>query len=143
MNGIFRSTIFLSLATFFNRILGLLRDLLLSRILGGGLLMSAWSFAWLVPNMFRRILGEGALGTALVPILTETLEKQGVDSARKKFSTVMLWLFFLLAAITVLLSAGALIASCFIDSERWQLALFTIPVIMPYCILICSIGVFT
>ena len=143
MNGIFRSTIFLSLATFLNRILGLLRDLLLSRILGGGLLMSAWSFAWLVPNMFRRILGEGALGTALVPILTDTLEKQGVDSARKKFSTVMLWLFFLLAAITVLLSAGALIACCFIDSERWQLALFTIPVIMPYCILICSIGVFT
>ena len=96
MNGIFKNSFVLSLLTFLNRVFGLIRDLLLARILGGGLLMSAWSYAWLIPNMFRRILGEGALGTVLVPILTETMERQGVDSARKKFSTVMIWLFFLL-----------------------------------------------
>ena len=143
MNGIFRSTIFLSLATFLSRVLGLVRDLLLSRFLGGGLLMSAWSYAWMIPNMFRRILGEGALGTVLIPILTDTLEKQGTGSARKKFSTVMIWLFFLLTAITVVFSGAALIIDDFVPSERWKLALFTLPVIMPYCILICCIGVFT
>ena len=114
MKGIFKNSFVLSMLTFVNRILGLIRDLLLSRILGGGQLMSAWSYAWLIPNMFRRILGEGALGTVLVPILTETVENQNVDSARKKFSTVMIWLFFLLTAITVVFSAGALIAESFI-----------------------------
>ena len=143
MKGIFKNSFVLSMLTFVNRILGLIRDLLLSRILGGGQLMSAWSYAWLIPNMFRRILGEGALGTVLVPILTETVENQNVDSARKKFSTVMIWLFFLLTAITVVFSAGALIAESFIENERWKLALLTLPVIMPYCILICCIGVFT
>ena len=111
MQGIFRSTFFLSLTTFLSRILGFFRDLLLARYLGGGILMSAWSYAWLIPNMFRRILGEGALGTVLVPILTGTIEKEGIDSGRKKFSTVMLWLFFLLAFITVLFSGIALIVS--------------------------------
>ena len=143
MKGIFRNTVVLSLTTFLSRVLGLLRDLLLSRFLGGGLLMSAWSYAWMIPNMFRRILGEGALGTVLIPILTDTLEKQGTDSARKKFSTVMIWLFFLLTAITVVFSGVALIIDDFIPSERWKLALFTLPVIMPYCILICCVGVFT
>ena len=143
MQGIFRSTFFLSLTTFFSRVLGFFRDLLLARYLGGGILMSAWSYAWQIPNMFRRILGEGALGTVLVPILTETIEKEGIDSGRKKFSTVMLWLFFLLAFITVIFSGAALILEPFIESARWKLALLTIPVIMPYCILICSVGVFS
>ena len=143
MNGIFKNSFVLSLLTFLNRVFGLIRDLLLARILGGGLLMSAWSYAWLIPNMFRRILGEGALGTVLVPILTETMERQDVDSARKKFSTVMIWLFFLLTAITVVISAAALIIENFIQEERWKLALFTLPVIMPYCILICCVGVFS
>ena len=143
MNGIFKSSFGLALLTFLSRILGLVREVFLSRILGGGLIMSAWSYAWLIPNLFRRILGEGALGTVLVPILTETMEKEGVDSARKKFSTVMIWLFFLLTAITVLVSAASLIAEFFIEEDRWKLALLTLPVIMPYCILICCVGVFS
>lgn len=143
MKGVFGNAIWLSIVTFLSRILGFIRDLMLARFLGGGLIMSAWSYAWMIPNMFRRILGEGALGSVFVPILTDTLERQGLDSARKKFSTVTLWLFFLLTLITVLFSGGALIFSCFVEEERWLLTALTIPVVMPYCILICFIGVYT
>ena len=107
MKGVFGNAIWLSIVTFLSRILGFIRDLMLARFLGGGLIMSAWSYAWMIPNMFRRILGEGALGSVFVPILTDTLERQGLDSARKKFSTVTLWLFFLLTLITVLFSGGS------------------------------------
>ena len=143
MKGVFGNAVWLSVTTFLSRILGFIRDLMLARFLGGGLLMSAWSYAWMIPNMFRRILGEGALGSVFVPVLTETLENQGLESARKKFSTVTLWLFFLLTLITVLFSGGSLIFSCFVEEERWKLAALTIPVVMPYCILICFIGVYT
>ena len=143
MSGTFLTSILLSFATFLSRILGLVRDVLLARILGGGVLMSAWSLAWQAPNLFRRILGEGALGNALVPILTDTVEKKGADVARSKFSTITIWLFFLLALITAVVSSTALVAEHFAETERWKLAWLTIPVIMPYCILICFVGIFT
>lgn len=143
MQSLFRKTFWLSLATFLNRILGFIRELLLARFLGCGVMMSAWSYAWMLPNMFRRILGEGALGTVLIPVLTETFEKEGYEAGQKKFSTVVIWLFFLLTLITVLFAGAALILEPFIEPERWKLALLTVPVIMPYCILICCVGVFT
>ena len=75
--GIFKSTMGYSFVIFLSRILGLFREILCAHILGGGLVMSAWSTAFLLPNLFRRILGEGALGTALIPLISHTLKLEG------------------------------------------------------------------
>lgn len=141
--GVFKSTMGLSGATFLSRILGLVREILTARIIGGGMLMSAWALAFKLPNLFRRILGEGALGTALIPLISHSLELEGERAARLKFSTITLWLAFLLVLITVLISVPALLVEPYVSVERWKLALLIIPVIMPYCIMICLVGVVT
>ena len=141
--GVFKSTMGLSGATFLSRILGLVREILTARFIGGGMLMSAWALAFTLPNLFRRILGEGALGTALIPMISHTLEKEGRLSARRKFSTIVIWLTFLLALITVAVALPALLIEPYVTTERWKLALLAAPVVMPYCIMICLIGIAT
>lgn len=141
--NLFKSTMGLSGVTILSKILGLARDMLTSRIIGGGLVMSAWSFAFQITNLLRRLLGEGALGTALIPMISHTFEKEGHESARKKFSTVLIWLTFLLALISVLVAIPSLLLEPHITTPRWKLTLLILPVIMPYCIMICLIGVVT
>ena len=141
--GMFKSTMGYSFVIFLSRILGLFREILSAQILGGGLVMSAWSSAFLLPNLFRRILGEGALGTALIPLISHTLELEGPASARRKFSTILSWLTFLLAAITVAVAVPALLIEPHVTVERWKLMLLATPVVMPYCVFICLIGVIT
>ena len=77
-----------ALATLFSRILGLGRVMLEARVLGGGTLASAWVLAFMVPNLFRRILGEGALGSALSPLLTGIEEKEGDREVRYNLTVV-------------------------------------------------------
>ncbi len=141
--GIFKSTMGYSFVIFLSRILGLFREILCAHILGGGLVMSAWSTAFLLPNLFRRILGEGALGTALIPLISHTLKLEGQEAARRKFSTILIWLTFLLAAITVAVSVPAILIEPHVTVTRWKLMLLATPVVMPYCVLICLIGIIT
>lgn len=57
-----------SVLTFASRITGLARDAALSRIFGVGAATDAFSFAFMVPNLFRRLFGEGALTSSFLPI---------------------------------------------------------------------------
>ncbi len=56
-----RNTRTVMVLTFFSRITGLARDATLSRVFGSGELMSSLFFAFMIPNLFRRLFGEGAL----------------------------------------------------------------------------------
>ncbi|OGV55454.1 MAG: murein biosynthesis integral membrane protein MurJ [Lentisphaerae bacterium GWF2_52_8] len=140
-HNILRSSTGIALATTLSRILGFFREVLTAMVLGGGTVATAWSLAFVLPNLFRRILGEGALGTALVPLISHTLELEGHEAARHKFVSVLFWLSLLLGVITVLVSAGALIAEPFVSTERVKLTLQITPAVMPYCIFICLIGI--
>ena len=64
-------------ATLFSRVLGFLREILEASVLGGGAVATSWILAFRIPNLFRRILGEGALGTALVPTISHIIELRG------------------------------------------------------------------
>lgn len=136
-----RSSGALALATLASRVLGFFREVLTAMILGGGTLAAAWNLAFILPNMFRRILGEGALGTALVPLISHTIEKEGHEKAREKFSAILFWLTLLLALISVLISLASLIAVPYAKQEHLKLALKAAPLVMPYSIFICTIGV--
>lgn len=72
-----KNTVKLAFSIFINKPLGLLRDVLRVRYFGIGLLGDAFSMAWRLPNMFRRMFGEGAMTAALVPTLVQIKEKYG------------------------------------------------------------------
>ncbi len=103
--------------------------------------MSAWVLASTFANMCRRILGEGALGTALVPILAQSLETEGERRTEERFSTIFIWLTFLLAAITLLVALPAYLLAPYVRSPMWNLALRLTPIVMPYTIFICMVGI--
>lgn len=133
----------LSISVFGSRILGFLRDIFLSAFLGGGALMSAWVQASGWANMFRQILGEGALGQALVPILSQTLQQEGTERTRQKFSTLFIYLTLLLAVLTILISLPLFLLADHFTNPIWRIAALLTPILMPYSIFICSVGVMT
>ncbi|MFL3659249.1 MAG: lipid II flippase MurJ, partial [Opitutales bacterium] len=69
-----------SAMTLMSRVFGLFRDILVTAVFGTSLLNSAFATAFTLPNLFRRLLGEGALSAALMPHLSEELEENGKEA---------------------------------------------------------------
>src|SRR5579863_1147418 len=76
MSQMLKSSGAMAAATVTSRILGMLREVVYSWFMGVGLVASAFTLAFQIPNLFRRLLGEGALTAAFIPIFKEK-EKTG------------------------------------------------------------------
>ena len=79
-----------------SRIFGFIRDMLIARVLGAGRMSDIFLAAFKLPNMFRDLLGEGALSAIFIPMYTDS--KKDEHFARNAFS----WLLVVLLAITIL-----------------------------------------
>lgn len=139
-NSILKSSFGAAFATVLSRLTGLARVVLEARVLGGGALATAWMFAFAIPNTFRRILGEGALGSALVPLLAHTLESEGREKARHDLTAIFSFLGLLLVLISLLISGAALLAVPYVSEPRYVMTLQLLPVVMPYVFFICLTG---
>ena len=125
--------------TMLSRSLGLVRDVLMADFFGTSLAASAFFVAFTVPNLFRRLFGEGALSAALVPVLVETREKEGDETAWAFVNRVLSLTFIVLTAITVaIMLAAALIHP---DSPKTAAVLDLLQIMMPYMIFICLAAV--
>lgn len=125
-----------------SRFLGLARDVLMAGFFGTTLPMSAFVVAFTIPNLFRRLFGEGALSAAFVPVLVETREKEGVDQAWKLSNKVLTLTGLVLIVITALVIVGAS-AGLFFNgiSDKTALTLSLLRIMMPYMIFICLAAV--
>ena len=106
-SSILKHALSMAFATLLSRVLGLFRVMFESMMLGGGALASAWQLAFMIPNMFRRLLGEGALGTALIPVLIHTEERAGTRKMREDLTVVFAVLGVVLVLIVAVVSLGA------------------------------------
>jgi len=88
--------------TAISRVLGFLRDILIARYLGSGLLGDAFFSAFRFPNLFRRIFGEGAFNAAFVPMFGRRLEKEGEEDAMKFASNAFSTLLVMLISLTII-----------------------------------------
>ncbi len=88
-----------SSATMISRVLGYARDALVAHAFGGGYLTDAFYAAFRLPNLFRRVLGEGALTSAFVPAFTEELSKGNREEANRFFYSLLSVLFVVLVAV--------------------------------------------
>ena len=138
MSRSLRNIAIVSLATLGSRVLGLVREILFFALLGGGGVASAFLFAFTLPNLFRRLLGEGALTSALVPVFSEDMATGGRDSAFAFLNKVLSRAGLLLGGLAVL-GALALLSLRFWPGlpERWYLGGDYGAVLMPYMILVC------
>lgn len=134
----FRNIAVIGISTMGSRLLGLLRDILIFAALGTSLWNSAFILAFTLPNLFRRLLGEGALTSAIVPIFTDVLKRQGREVAFQFFNQVLLRLGVILG-LTVAAGLGVLtlLERAEVLSERWELGVELSVILLPYMIFIC------
>ncbi|WPJ96909.1 murein biosynthesis integral membrane protein MurJ [Coraliomargarita algicola] len=133
-----------SLSTVGSRVLGLLRDILIFAALGTSLWNSAFILAFTLPNLFRRLLGEGALTSAIVPVFSDVLEREGRAGAFRFFNQV---LFRLLLALLVIVAVGMLLLAWAAGSdwlpERWVTGAGLAVWLLPYMLFICLAAIIT
>lgn len=94
--------------TLLSRVLGFARDAAMAHVLGGGLMADAFFVAFRVPNFLRRLLGEGALSVAFVPVLAGARLARGEASAQALAARVALYLALVVGGLCVLGSVFAL-----------------------------------
>jgi putative peptidoglycan lipid II flippase len=100
--NLLRAAATVSSLTLLSRITGLVRDLILARLFGGGAAMDAFAAAFRLPNLLRRLFAEGAFAQAFVPILAEAHARRGADDTRRLASHVMSALFWVVLAVSIL-----------------------------------------
>ncbi len=93
--------------TLLSRILGFVRDFVIARVFGAGMLTDAFFVAFKLPNLLRRLFAEGAFSQAFVPILGEYKNKRGAAEARLLVDRVATLLVLVLLLVTVLGMLGA------------------------------------
>lgn len=94
-----------------SRLLGFVRDVILARLFGAGEMADAFFVAFRVPNLFRRLFGEGAFPQSFVPVLGEYRTTRSPAETRAFVEDVAGWLALTLAVVTVvgMLAASAIV----------------------------------
>lgn len=125
-------------STLGSRLLGLLRDILIFASFGAGPISSAFVIAFTLPNLMRRLFGEGALASAFVPIVSSELEKKSPAEAFA-FTNKVITRMALLMLIIVVVAMGVLWALVQVSPEDsdyrlgWELSAW----MMPYMWFVC------
>ncbi len=94
-------------ATFMSRIAGLVRDVVVARFYGAGMVTDAFFMAFTIPNLLRRFFGEGSLTAAFVPIYTEVYQQRGEKEAQQlanRCITLLLLIMLVVVFLGVLFS---------------------------------------
>jgi len=128
----------MAILTMLSRVLGLVRDMLMIP-LGPKVLADQFWWAYSIPNLFRRLFGEGALSAAFVPVFSETAEAEGWDRARVVLANVAGALSVFLAALVALTLAVLWGASFWVSSESSFLLQMT-AIVIPFMITICLLA---
>jgi len=128
-----------SLITLASRVTGLVRDAALSRVFGAAGVMDAFFFAFMIPNLFRRLFGEGAVSAAFLRAYAR-LDKTDPPTAKRLATLTVIILIVGLGGITVageLLLFGGL---RFAGSQQ-HLVLRLTMITLPYMPMVCLVAI--
>lgn len=130
-----------SLCTLLSRVLGLARDIICASFFGASLAWDAFVVAFKIPNLFRRLFGEGALSAAFIPTFTEYLETKGKEAAMELVKVTGTLLLIILAGMIIVGEASFfIIPRVFSLSHKWELVLSLLTIIFPYVLFICMVA---
>src|ERR1041385_2166406 len=91
----------MALATMTSRVLGMLREMAYASFMGVGWVTDAFMLAFMVPNLFRRLLGEGALTAAFIPVFKEKEKTEGEKAMWHAANAVISGLMVSASAVVV------------------------------------------
>ena len=129
-------------ATLVSRVFGYVRDMVLASFFGAGMAADAFIAAFRLPNLLRRLFGEGSLSLAFVPVFTDAMVNgEREDALRLAVSSLKL----LLICLTVIAIAGVMAAPLIIQMiapgfanppEKMALTVLLTRIMFPYIVLI-------
>ena len=103
--SLFKSASTVSLLTLASRVTGLVRELLVAATFGASGLTDAFNVAFRIPNLFRRLFGEGAFSQAFVPALAHSKQIDGEAATHRlidSVATVLAWTLLVTCALGVI-----------------------------------------
>lgn len=135
----------IAVCTLLSRITGLARDTLLAQTFGLSRIQDAFLYAFQVPNLFRRLLGEGAMAAVFVPTFTQLLERDGRAAAWRLLAHTLALLCVALVVIILLIEAIILVLWHFGPGDpaagvSGRLVLSLTALMLPFMLSICVLA---
>ncbi len=133
-----------AICTLLSRITGLARDIVMNRAYGQGWVQDAFNYGFQVPNLFRRLFGEGALSAVFIPVFTDVLETKGRERAWLLLGRVTGIMALVLTVLLILLEGVALLVYWYSDGgEMTNLQIGLTAVMLPFMVGVCLVALFS
>jgi len=137
-----RAAVVVGGATLLSRVFGFLRDMVVAQLFGAGMSTDAFFVAFRIPNLLRRLVGEGSLTASFIPVYSEYLtrhsQEEGDELVNTSFSVLAIFLI-LLTGLGVLFSpwiVKAMAYGFFRDPEKFRLTVLLNRLMFPYILFI-------
>lgn len=118
--------------TLLSRILGMIRDILSAKGFGTTWQWDAFIYAFMLPNFLRRLVGEGALTSAFIPVYTEVLAKEGEEEARRFANVIFTVLFSGLIGFLLMAQGSLFLLRGMTGPPVFHLTVKLLQVLFPY-----------
>jgi putative peptidoglycan lipid II flippase len=127
--------------TLISRILGVVRESLAARFFGAGIVASAFAVAFTIPNLFRKLFGEGALSAAFIPLYAQSIKTDEPATSRHFAAATVNFLIVVLGLLTILSEIILWLIAHFFDLQPDRLLAAKLTAIMlPYALLVCGMA---
>ncbi|MEA1921801.1 MAG: murein biosynthesis integral membrane protein MurJ [Pseudomonadota bacterium] len=133
-------------ATLLSRILGFVRDMVTANYLGTSIYADAFFVAFRIPNLLRRLFGEGSLTAAFVPVFStylaagKRLEARDIAQTAMTLTAICLTLVTILGIIFSPLIISFIAPGFAVTPEKYELAVFLNRLMFPYILLISLVA---
>jgi putative peptidoglycan lipid II flippase len=144
--NLLRTLATVSSLTLLSRVLGFVRDFVIARTFGAGMLTDAFFVAFRLPNLLRRLFAEGAFSQAFVPLLAEYRNQRGAEETRQLVDRVATLLFFIVLLVAALGVIGAPLliyatAPGFVpDADKFGLTVTLTRIAFPYILFMSMVA---
>ena len=122
--------------TLLSRVAGLVRDMVFAFLFGAGRAADAFNIAFTIPNVFRRLLAEGALSIAFVPVFTEYKSTRTEEESRHLYNvTYTLFLIILVVVTLAGVAASSPLVRLFapgFEADKFELTVYLTRLVFPY-----------
>src|SRR5262249_45541582 len=142
MSQMLKSSGAMALATLTSRVLGMVREMVYAAFMGNTWVASAFVMAFQIPNLFRRLLGEGALTAAFIPIFKQKEVREGEKQMWRSANAVISGLLAAASGVTIVVVLALSVALSTGHFElQTQLMLKLLRLMFPYMLLVCLAAV--
>lgn len=131
--------------TFLSRLLGLARESVASGYFGRGAIYSAFQLAFTIPNLFRKLLGEGALSAAFIPLYAQSVKRDRTSPGSAElnsgeFASASVNLLCAILLCLTIVGEALLGLAWWLVPMPWDYLLATklTAIMLPYVLLVCG-----